>query len=109
MSIIAQRRQKLQKFRFGLDAILNLISLKTPVYAKKLVRRHRYRCDVAPWSKFFCRLVDGKSNFFEANTLGDKMNLVKLLDLGDISAQGEVLKQPEITIRVSEFALLAKT
>jgi len=62
----------------------------------------------------FADLVDktGKIQlFFEQNTLGAKMELVKLLDLGDIiSATGIVFKTQagEITIRVSEFQILAK-
>jgi len=62
----------------------------------------------------FADLVDktGKIQlFFEQNTLGAKMDLVKLLDLGDIiSAQGVVFKTQagEITVRVSEFQILAK-
>jgi lysyl-tRNA synthetase, class II len=49
--------------------------------------------------------------FFEANTLQEKMDLTKLLDLGDIiSATGTVFKTQagEVTIRVSEFQILAK-
>lgn len=49
--------------------------------------------------------------FFEQNTLGDKMSQTKLFDLGDIiSATGEVFKTTagEITIRVSDFQILAK-
>ena len=49
--------------------------------------------------------------FFEQNTLKDKMDLTKLFDLGDIiSASGEVFKTTagEITIRVSDFQILAK-
>ncbi len=49
--------------------------------------------------------------FFEQNTLKEKMDQVKLFDLGDIiSATGTVFKTQagEITIRVSEFQILAK-
>jgi lysyl-tRNA synthetase class 2 len=49
--------------------------------------------------------------FFEQNTLAEKMDLVKLLDLGDIiSATGAVFETQsgETTIRVSQFQLLAK-
>ena len=49
--------------------------------------------------------------FFEQNTLGNKMDLSKLLDLGDIvSATGTVFQTQsgEITIRVSDFQLLSK-
>lgn len=49
--------------------------------------------------------------FFEQNTLGAKMDIVKLFDLGDvISATGTVFKTQsgEITVRVSDFQLLAK-
>jgi lysyl-tRNA synthetase class 2 len=62
----------------------------------------------------FADLVDktGKTQlFFEQNTLKSKMDLVKLLDLGDIiSATGIVFKTQagEVTIRVSEFQILAK-
>ena len=121
--LIAQRRQKLQKiYDLGLDAYPqpNLSKKDSSLQAKKklgqtaivagrlmLLRGHG--------KILFADLVDREGKiqlFFEANTLGDKMNLVKLLDLGDIiSAQGEVFKTQagEITIRVSEFALLAKT
>ena len=62
----------------------------------------------------FADLVDrtGKIQlFFEENTLGSKMTLVKLLDLGDIiSVFGQVFKTQagEITIRVAKFEILAK-
>ncbi|MBP6891326.1 lysine--tRNA ligase [Candidatus Shapirobacteria bacterium] len=62
----------------------------------------------------FSDLVDrtGKIQlFFEENTLGSKMTLVKLLDLGDIiSVFGQVFKTQagEITIRVAKFEILAK-
>lgn len=49
--------------------------------------------------------------FFEQNTLKEKMDQTKLFDLGDIiSAQGVVFKTTagEITIRVSDFQILAK-
>ena len=49
--------------------------------------------------------------FFEQNTLLDKMELTKLLDLGDIvSISGEVFKTTagEITVRVKDFQILAK-
>lgn len=49
--------------------------------------------------------------FFEQNTLGDKMEITKLFDLGDIvSVSGSIFKTQagEITIRVSEFQILAK-
>lgn len=49
--------------------------------------------------------------FFEQNTLKEKMDQTKLFDLGDIiSASGEVFKTTagEITIRVSDFQILAK-
>lgn len=49
--------------------------------------------------------------FFEQNTLKEKMDQIKLFDLGDIiSATGTVFKTQagEITIRVSEFQILAK-
>lgn len=49
--------------------------------------------------------------FFEQNTLKEKMDQVKLFDLGDIiSVTGTVFKTQagEITIRVSEFQILAK-
>lgn len=62
----------------------------------------------------FADLIDrtGKIQlFFEENTLGSKMALVKLLDLGDIvSVIGQVFKTQagEITIRVAKFEILAK-
>lgn len=62
----------------------------------------------------FADLIDraGKIQlFFEENTLGSKMALVKLLDLGDIiSVSGQVFKTQagEITIRVAKFEILAK-
>lgn len=49
--------------------------------------------------------------FFEVNTLGDAFANTKLLDLGDIiSASGMVFKTQagEITIKISEFQILAK-
>lgn len=49
--------------------------------------------------------------FFEQNTLGDKMELTKLFDLGDVVSVGGVIfktQAGEITIRVSEFQILAK-
>ncbi|MFA6518933.1 MAG: lysine--tRNA ligase [Candidatus Shapirobacteria bacterium] len=49
--------------------------------------------------------------FFEKNTLGESMSVAKLFDLGDIvSATGTVFKTNagEITIRVSQFQILAK-
>ena len=49
--------------------------------------------------------------FFEQNTLAGKMDLTKLFDLGDIiSVTGSVFKTQagEITIRVSDFQILAK-
>lgn len=49
--------------------------------------------------------------FFEQNTLKEKMDQTKLFDLGDIvSASGVVFKTTagEITIRVSDFQILAK-
>jgi len=49
--------------------------------------------------------------FFEQNTLKDLMDQTKLFDMGDIiSASGTVFKTQagEITIRVSEFQILAK-
>ena len=49
--------------------------------------------------------------FFEEKTLGEKMNLTKLLDLGDIiTASGTVFKTQagEVTIRVNSFQILAK-
>jgi len=62
----------------------------------------------------FADLIDktGKIQlFFEQNTLGSKMDLVKLFDLGDIiSATGTVFQTQagETTVRVSEFQILAK-
>ena len=49
--------------------------------------------------------------FFEQNTLKDKMDLTKLLDLGDIiSATGSVFKTQagETTIRITDFQILSK-
>lgn len=49
--------------------------------------------------------------FFQEKILSGKMELTKLLDLGDIiSASGEVIKTTagEITVNVSEFEILAK-
>ena len=49
--------------------------------------------------------------FFEAQSLGDVFSQTKLLDIGDIvSASGTVFKTQagEITLRVSEFQILAK-
>lgn len=49
--------------------------------------------------------------FFEKNTLKEKMDLTKLLDLGDIiSATGSVFKTQagETTVRVFDFQILAK-
>jgi lysyl-tRNA synthetase class 2 len=49
--------------------------------------------------------------FFQQNTLGEKMSLTKLLDIGDIvSVTGKVFKTTagELTIEVTSFQILAK-
>jgi len=49
--------------------------------------------------------------FFSKDTLSDKYNLLKLLDLGDfVGAQGEVFKTQagEVTIKVTDFSILTK-
>lgn len=120
--LIAQRRQKLQKiYDLGLNAYPqpNLSKKDSSLQAQKKLGKTvtvagRLMLLRGHGKILFADLVDREGKiqlFFEANTLGDKMNLVKLLDLGDIiSTQGEVFKTQagEITIRVSEFALLAK-
>ncbi|MFA6361491.1 MAG: OB-fold nucleic acid binding domain-containing protein, partial [Candidatus Shapirobacteria bacterium] len=49
--------------------------------------------------------------FFQEKILGEKMNLTKLLDLGDIiSVSGDIFKTQagEITVNVSQFEILVK-
>lgn len=120
--MIDQRKEKLQKIKeLGLDAYpqpnlehkqsceeaLQLLDKKVTVAGRILLLRGHGKI-------LFADLHDrtGKIQlFFEQNTLGDSMSQTKLFDLGDIiSATGVVFTTSagEITIRVSEFQILAK-
>lgn len=120
--MIDQRAEKLQKIKdLGLNAYpqpnlefkqsceeaKTLIDQKVTVAGRILLLRGHGKI-------LFADLHDrsGKIQlFFEQNTLGDLMAHTKLFDLGDIiSATGTVFTTAsgEITIRVTEFQILAK-
>ena len=121
-SLIQQRQDKLQKIKnIGLDPYPqpNLVSKNTCIEAQDLLGKSatiagRLMLLRGHGKILFADIYDhtGKIQlFFEKNTLGNKMDLVKLFDLGDIiSASGEVFttESGEKTIRVSDFQLLAK-
>lgn len=120
--LTSQRRDKLQKIHdLGLNTYPqpNLSKKDSTFEAKKKLNQivtvaGRLMLLRGHGKILFADLVDRDDKiqlFFEANTLGDKMDLVKLLDLGDIiTATGSVFKTQsgEITIRVTDFTLLAK-
>lgn len=117
-----QRAEKLQKIKdLGLDAYPQP-NLKSKISCDKALNSLDKNVTVAGrlmllrghGKILFADLHDlsGKIQlFFEANTLKEKMDHTKLFDLGDIiSVSGVVFKTQagEITIRVSEFQILAK-
>ena len=114
--LTTQRRQKLQKiYDLGLDAYPqpNLSKRFQFTSQKKLGRKATVAGRLMllrGHGKILLPILSiekAKSNFFEANTLGEKMDLVKLLDLGDIiSAQGEVLR-PKLEKLLSELVILS--
>ena len=117
-----QRRQKLQKIQdLGLETYPqpNLEKKQTCLEARELIDKQvtvagRLMLLRGHGKILFGDLHDrtGKIQlFFEQNTLAEKMDLTKLLDLGDIiSATGTVFKTQagEVTIRISDFQILAK-
>jgi len=120
--MIDQRQEKLQKMReIGLDAYPqpNLEFKQSCEEAKTLIDKQvtvagRILLLRGHGKILFADLHDrsGKIQlFFEQNTLGDVMAHTKLFDLGDIiSATGTVFTTAsgEVTVRVSEFQILAK-
>lgn len=120
--MVDQRQEKLQKIReFGLDPYPqpNLESKQSCEEVKLLLEQNvtvagRIMLLRGHGKILFADLQDrtGKIQlFFEQNTLGDLMSQTKLFDLGDIiSASGIVFTTTagEVTIRVSEFQILAK-
>ncbi|HPJ16950.1 MAG TPA: lysine--tRNA ligase [Candidatus Woesebacteria bacterium] len=120
--LIQQRQEKLQKLKsLGLDPYPqpNLVNRDSTQVAKTKIDQTttvagRLMLLRGHGKILFADLQDfsGKIQvFFEQNTLGEKMEQVKLFDIGDIvTVTGIVFKTTagEITIRVSDFQILAK-
>ncbi|HUV72110.1 MAG TPA: amino acid--tRNA ligase-related protein, partial [Clostridia bacterium] len=116
------RVEKLKKIRqMGLDPYPASFERKQSnqqarkMLGKKVVLAGRLRGIRIHGASTFADFLDESGRiqlFFSQDELGDKYQLIKLLDLGDfIGVGGEVFKTEagEVTVRVKDLTLLAKT